>query len=1003
MRAYGTVKQVVARAKAIGCDTIGIADYCSTWGHVPFTDQGLKVLYGVTLPVVCALDKTREADLFTLIPWNQAELRQLYELVSLAHSQTYYRPRVTYEQLDGFEGFKIWNDGSLGNYEYFKKLRHRFVGVGATRNRLTPLLEEENGIIAAGPVFPEAGDREKFNLLRAIASNAHIDDIQSEGIHFAREGELRSLMKANGVPFADKHFDAARKIASECNVALSKAKLVHFEGTSLEEKCDGAMRVMGLAHKIDYQERLSYELRVIKEKNFDDYFHFVADLCSWARPRMLVGPARGSSAGSLVCFLLGITTVDPLVHGTLFDRFIDVTRNDWPDIDLDFPDVRRDEVFGYLRETYGADRVARLGTLSELGGKSAINDTAKAVGVPIAVARDAGRLVEQFDDLKIAELFKLDQLKKTLEDWPALAGAAWIDGHVRHAGVHAAGVVVGDKPITTYSPVDKAGTVMLTMGDAEKQGLIKMDALGLRTLSVIQDCCDEIGSDPRDLYKLDWKDPKVFKLFQDDHVTGIFQFEGYTVRDLMKGMKPKEFADLCALTSLARPGPLVGGAAAAYVKRHSGNEEWSSRHAALAPILNSTYGVIVYQEQAMAISRVAGFSVADVNGFRRAIGKKDPEKLRAYRPQFIEGLSKVVGAELAETLWDELNEFGSYAFNWAHAVSYSMLSYMTAWLKTYHPLEFALAQLKNAKEIETGKALLRELRLEGHDFVAFDPQLSEASWSIKGGKLVGGFDAIRGVGKKTAEVLLAAREKHGAAYVNKLTDAQRKKILTQFNTPWHDLDRLGQLYGGIYSSPDEYGIGGPIHKISEIPERKGSYVFIGTLRRVQVKDKNAPEEVAKRNGQRMRQGQSVFCNLFFEDDTGEIGSTINRFKFGDLGEPLIATAPEGKDFVVRGDIINDDGRKWIFIENIMEAQTFVDRYNERRSAKSGEGSSGALPEHHGEGSREGLPAAAEQAAGQSADLPGASRDHDGDAQSEIPRGTVHPRAKRAVKAKGRSA
>lgn len=935
LRGFGTPKQWLARCKEIGVTAFGLADYCSTWGHAPFREafkgSGIKLLYGVQLPVVSFLDKDPRHSLVTL--YAKDDLAELYRLTSLAQKQTYYRARLTWTQLKEFGGYIVINELLRKHARVVKTLdsERTFMGHGTSSSEQ---LAEFRGVPDYSPRFPAADDRVGFNIFQTISSGQRIGEVENVGIHMLRESELKRVY--DDIP--GDWIAAAQRIADTCTADIPEASLLDM---GIEDKA-GTLRKMaldGAPGKIptytdedgsilladEYAERLDRELAVIADKHFEDYFFFVTDICRWADERMFVGPGRGSAGGSLLCYLLGITTVDPLKFGTMFERFIDVTRPDLPDIDIDFPDSRRDEVFEYMKQKYGSDCFARLGTLTELGGKSALNAVARATDVPFDAAREIGKWTEgagQGVVLTPAWVFEnVEEILPVLERHPTLRLATVIDGHVSHHGVHASGVVVTNKPVSNFGTVDREGILSMDMRVAEKQGFVKMDVLGLKTLSVIQECCDLVGIDPRTLRDLDWNDFEVFdRVFNADHVTGIFQFEGHAVRSLMKGVKVDKFDDLCALTSLARPGPLVGGAAGQWVKARRGDIEVTEF---LHPALESTHGVICYQEQMMAIARdVAGFDIAGVNGMRRAVAKKDPEKLRAYRPAFVAGCQqKGMTEDRANELWEEICEFGSYAFNLAHAVAYAMLSYMTAWLKLKHPLEFAVAQLKYAADEDTAKNLLRELIEEGYQYVPFDAQKSAASWSIVEGKLYGGFDSIRGVGTKTAERFVAARATNPNNWLDKLTDAQREKV-TSGVTPWHALSYFTDKYRDLYGDPSGFrclttpkGIKPPVYRLRDLPEAKGEYAFLGRITKKKHVDANEPERVAKRDGKKFVK-DTHFINLTIEDDTGEVGATINRFKAANF-QWLVDEDLTGRDFLFRGNVI-EEGRRWLFLEKVIE-------------------------------------------------------------------------------------
>ena len=957
LRGFGSPQQWLARCKELGVTTFGVADYCSTWGHATFRkvfkDSGVKLLYGVQVPVVTRLERDGRHSLVTLIA--KHDLKALYDLMHVAHEQTYFRPRIMFDQLADFPGWIIFNEvNALHTRAVAKFDMKAFAGINADDELDLPNFQR---VYSYAPRFPTPADRAAFDLCQKIAGDSKMGEVAYRPLHLLRKGEMVTLMGED-----QDALDNMAVIATETDADLAQGtmistfkaknkkdtKIQRLRDTAMIRACDVSIGLAGMNQGDSapqffdpkYQARLDRELNVIEQKKFEDYFFFVGDLVRWARARMFVGPGRGSSGGSLLCYLLGITTVDPLKFGTLFERFIDITRPDWPDIDIDFPDTRREEIFQYLRDKYGVDRFARLGTLSEFGGKSAFNDTGRVSGIPLDVTRALGKFTEgsvQGQTFSPAQVMGLGKFEgkgladedhmKLVAQYPQIKMAAQIDGHIRHHGVHAAGVIVTQVPVSTYGTVNKEGVIEMDMKGAEDNGLLKMDALGLRTLSVLNEACTLAKIDPNSLFALDWSDHAVYdSIFKADRVTGIFQFEGHAVRSLMKGARCERFDDVCALTSLARPGPLIGGAAEHWAKCRIGKEEPRELH----PALESTYGVICYQEQAMAIVRdLAGFNEPEVNGFRRAVGKKDPEKLRGYREKFVEGATKHFAKEStdqaderAADLWDELCEFGSYAFNLAHAVEYAMISYMCAWMKHYHPLEFAAACLRYVADDEQGKNLLRELADEGYAYVPFDAKKSQATWAIIDGKLYGGFDSVRGIGSKTAEKLLAARNYDPEGWLDDLTPSMRDRITRDMNTPWHDLTYFTKTYKGLYDNPDAWrsegvkaGFKGPVLRIKDIPAQKGNFAFIGRITRKQMKDANDATKVAQRGGQKYDR-QTNFWNLFIEDDTGDIGCTINRFKIEDF-RWLTESDTDGRDFFFRGNIIGD-GRRWIFIDNIVE-------------------------------------------------------------------------------------
>jgi DNA polymerase III alpha subunit len=922
MRGYGDVAEWNARAEAIGAQ-YAVADYCSTWGHILFAGSaGL----GVQLPIVSVLGKEPAHSLGTILAHDQEGLEALYQLVTLAQEQMYYRPRVTWEQVkEHMEGhgsliIDVINPIELTRWE---QVGFGVLGVGGSASTfLNAAAKEFPSVIAPGAQYPSSNDRKAFEAVRAAGRNHRQGEYDGSGTHMLSRADMDVVLRSLDLN-VEALWDATTELAAQVqNVRPPQAQLIEPVGlpslhAMLEEGVKsrfGGLREMPKG----YGERLAHELRIIGDKNFEDYFRFVADVVAWSKRRFLVGPGRGSSSGSLVCWLLGITDVDPLVHGTMFARFIDPGRADLPDIDVDFPDVRRDEVFQYLRNKYGADRVAKLGTISRWHAASAINDVARVGEID---RDDARKLKERAEGLPIslAALCSTDDDANAIAKRnPAVGIACDMEGKPRHSGVHAAGIVLASTPLAKFGVVDSKGILSLDLEGAEKVGLLKFDALGLRTLAVIQDCLELAGLEPVDYHNILSEidetalvaggNAKLWKLFQEDRVTGIFQFEGHAVRELAKKVTVDQFSDLCALTSLARPGPLYSGQADKWCAMRNGEIEPEYVSDALIDATQDTYGQIIYQEQAMELTRVlAGFDDVMVNKFRKAMGKKVPEDMAKMRTAFVEGCDEleVVKPHESEAIFDMLEEYSGYAFNLSHAVAYSMLTYVCAWLKAEHPMEFVCAQLRSQDDDKKTKALLRDLNAEGYQYVPFDLEKSQEKWSIIDGKVYGGFTAVRGIGPRTAATCIERREADPVGWTETLTAPQRNRLLSPYNTPWHDLTRLTETYGHLYKEPHLANVRkGGILQLDDIPEIKGSYCFIGKLTKAVKREK---ADAGKDNW---------FINLYFEDDSGDCGCTINRFKAAGFQYLLEEDALE-KDYLVRADIIND-GRKWFFLSKLKE-------------------------------------------------------------------------------------
>lgn len=939
LKAFGTPKQIVDRAKSLGLQAVGVADYCSTWSHIQFQKEckkaGIKPLFGVLIPVCLVLDKDPRHDLVCLIAKSSEGLRLIYKAVGRARAQMYYRPRLTWGQVHALRGpdvevivehVRLATQDIVRDMAYPVALRpvaNHILG-GIKSGDLKP-------IAALGAAYPVVDLRASYQIARTVQGVGAIGEVELEPFHMMSQKEYEHALRQLRV--SDEIIAAALSqselFAAGISAVIPTATNVEPPG-SLEELCVAGSVGRGLDVATGpYADRLQAELAVIRAKKFESYFLFVEDLIRWAKARMLVGPGRGSAGGSLVCYLLGITEVDPLVHGTLFERFIDITRNDWPDIDIDFPDVKRQEVVSYLIRRWGADKVAKLGTVTELGGKSALNDMARALKVPWETTRLVSKMVT--DDMTLEKAFEEPGVQAVLEQFPNLRNATLLEGQPRQSGVHAAGIVVSSNPITDYASVDDENVAAMTMKDAEDIGLLKMDALGLRTLSVIETCCEAAGLDPAKLYALPLTNTETYDLIARDMLTGVFQFEGGTVRGLTRQIKVDRFSDLCALTSLARPGPLEGGAAGNWVKRRNGEEEVKYEHPALEKYLSDTYGTVVYQEQMMNIVRhIGAFSIEDTNKFRRAIGKKLPEELKKFQTQFLENAGRSVGEKVAKSLWHQMEESGSYAFNFSHAVAYSMLSYFTAWLKAHYPLEFGLAQLVHTKGEEHARALIQELERDGMEIVPFDPARSDVNWSIRDNALIGGFTVVKGIGEKTAIKIVEARDSGDPNWMLKLGDGVVAKLTNEENWAWADPGRIQRKLNLLYSEPDRFitkatpvGVSGAPIRIADIKEGKGQYKIAGIVTKKMLRNSNDPERVAKRGGTQ-NSGPEHFLNLFLDDGTGEIGVTINRFKYDEMGKALWENpATEGRLVLLVGSCINSAGR-WLMVDKIVDVHDWLE-------------------------------------------------------------------------------
>jgi DNA polymerase-3 subunit alpha len=588
------------------------------------------------------------------------------------------------------------------------------------------------------------------------------------------------------------------EIAERCNLHLDKGQHVfpHFEvpaGETLDsffEKVarEGFERRRELLERLRaagrlrnpmeaYQERLDQEIELIKQMRFAGYFLIVWDFIRFAREQCIpVGPGRGSAAGSLVAYSLHITDIDPLQHGLLFERFLNPERITFPDIDIDFCMRRRGEVINYVTGKYGRENVSQIITFGTMGAKAVIRDAGRVLDMPFAEVDRIAKLVPNVLNITLEDALKQSpELRQLKAREPRVADllniAQHLEGFVRHASTHAAGVVISPQPLQEIVPLYKSNkdeiTTQYAMDDLEKIGLIKMDFLGLTTLTVIDDCLKLIHStrgEKLDLEKLPLDDAATYELLGKGLTAGIFQFESRGMTDILRRVKPNRLADLTALNALYRPGPIQGGMIDDFIARKTGRKRVTYDLPQLQEILEETYGVIVYQEQVIQIfNRVAGFTLGEADVVRRAMGKKKVEEMVANREKFLAGAQKQgVPVAKAQKLWDLVEQFAGYGFNKSHSAAYALVAYQTAYLKTHYPVEFMAALLSS--EIGNQDKLIKylnECRDMNITILPPDVNSSDLVFTPAGRSIRFGLTAIKNVGAAAIESVLEARRKLG--------------------------------------------------------------------------------------------------------------------------------------------------------------------------------------------------------------------------------------------------
>lgn len=897
---YGQLDKVIAACTGTH---VLIADI-NTWGHIQFYSACKKAgkvpLLGVVIGVVedAFTNKNRVPDMWaTFIAVNNEGLKELYGLVHTSNTFFYYQPRISLDDMLGANPKNIriilQNSPMLSRAKGHGNI---WVGVSPSDYRwsLSAAASIDIPTIAVSDnYYPRPEHRSAYELLCRTPEN------KTSPMHILSHHELMDAMPMVG----DASFVPAwEAICKGVEVNLPKAENIKIDAPkSLLQLCTEGAKRKGISLKDSvYKARLKRELAMIAEKEFEDYFHLVSDLCIEAKKVMLVGPARGSSAGSLVCYLVDITEVDPIPHDLLFERFIDITRADLPDIDIDFPD--KEWVFKYLQDKYGVDNVAHIGTILRYQAKSAITDVGKALHIPEWELRSVKDAVIQRSGgdaraaLCIRDTFEsLDVGRELIAKYPPLILAADLEEHAKSSGIHAAGVIVCNRPVHDFCGVTDKGVACIDKDDAEQINILKIDALGLRTLTILQDTLDQLGLDKEFLYRLPLTDQASFDLLTAGRYAGIFQFEGYALKTLTKQMGVKMFDDIVSITSLARPGPLHNGAAAEFIQRRIGAEEVTYMHPILEPFLKETYGTMVYQEQIMAMCAGVGkFTWAEVSVVRKGMSKSmGKEFFDQFIEKFCQGaIEKGISKEVALDIWNHMSTHGSWSFNKSHSVSYGLISYWCAYLKAHHPIEFAAATLRNLKDADQAIKMLRELVKEGFEYIPFDKDLSEVNWSVKDGKLVGGWLGLKGVGEKKATTM-----------INKLRNGfdlthSEKLFIEKPEVAWTDLFPAQRMFGAMYNDYLAAGLSMPISYVEDV-NTDGEYIIICQIKELNQRDANEYGSVMKRGGRTIKHN-SLWLNMFVEDDTGSIIVTIPRALYEMLGKPIIESGGVGHWYLFRG-------------------------------------------------------------------------------------------------------
>ena len=828
------IKELVARTKELGMDSIAITDHGVMYGVIDFyracREVGIKPIIGCEVYVAPGSRFDREVGRgedryyhLVLLAENDLGYHNLMKIVSRGFTEGYYyKPRVDMEVLREFHEGVIALSACLagevavqirrgflaeareaalryldifGEGNYFLELQDHGIPDQTVVNTELLKMHEELGIplVATNDIhYVNAKDWEAHDFLLCIQTNKKLKDedrMRYEGGQYYLKSpeEMEALF-----PYAKEALENTYKIAQRCNVEIvfGEQKVPKFDVPEpydaygyLEHLCREGIKRRYQPVTKELQERLDYELGTIKHMGYVDYFLIVWDFIHYAREHGIpVGPGRGSAAGSIVAYCLEITNIDPIRYNLLFERFLNPERVSMPDIDIDFCYERRQEVIDYVVRKYGKEKVVQIVTFGTMKARAVLRDVGRVLDMPYAMVDAVAKAVPR--DLNITLDLALQtspDLKKMYEEDDQIRHlidmSRKLEGLPRNTSMHAAGVVIGQEPIEEYVPLSKGGddaiTTQFTMTTIEQLGLLKMDFLGLRTLTVIQDACDMISEGrqiPFSIDTINYEDEDVYSMISAGRTEGVFQLESSGMKSFMTELKPGNLEDVIAGISLYRPGPM--DFIPSYIKGKNHPEDITYDAPQLEKILAPTYGCIVYQEQVMQIvMELAGYTLGRSDLVRRAMSKKKADVMERERKNFVYGneaegvpgcISRGISEATANKIFDEMTDFAKYAFNKSHAACYAVVAYQTAYLKYHYPVEFMAAlmtsYIENAGKVTEYIYVCRQMGIE---ILPPDINTGVAEFSVKDGRIVYGLSAIKNIGRNVIDLVVNERETNG--------------------------------------------------------------------------------------------------------------------------------------------------------------------------------------------------------------------------------------------------
>jgi len=808
---YGTPEQYIERLKEIGCNTMAITDHGNIFGHRPFyrafKKAGIKLIPGCEMYIANGEDKYYH---LTVLAQNNNGYKNLCQLVSLSNQEDHFnrRPLVSLDEMVAHKDGLIILTGCFGDGMPHRAYQEDKASVAGVLRKLKKLFGDKLYLEV------QHTDKEELDFMRLVGKMENIPLVATTDTHYPRKEdyEIEDVMLCIGLKARVKDFnriklpsnlwlmssdealeagfnydeiDATYDIAAMCDVELPVLKPVTIDGakeTMIEMIRKNSVRLGDRVKNDLYRSRYQYEMSIIDKLGLHAYFVVMADVIEhFKKQGVLVGPGRGSSGGSLICYLLGIIEIDPIQHDLKFERFMDLNRKDYPDIDTDFPPEAHDKVVKYLQEKFGHNRVGRLCSFTTYKGSSIFWDIARTHGIDTSVAKSMGKAIPKIvdDTTDVAAIMAEPAVKNIVNDWPVFELAEKLEGQIRQAGKHASGYAISPEDLSGIVATTNADTLSVDKIDSEAMGLLKLDILSIVCLDMMQRIIDTVGVTNRQIYTLESSDDRVFGAFNDLKVCGIFQFEGAAVRKVLRSYPVNDLSDLAFVNAVARPGAALTLDPAMIPPEPFRKFLYKNRY-------------FVYQEELMSILAHLQFDWSEITDFRKLVSKKKVNELEAkYHAKFVDrcmNITKISWGE-ADKFWTIINRCGEYMFNKSHAVAYAMLAYQAMWLKVYYPDVFAREYFNATESDVKRRALVRELLAGGYKLKVYNESSPTGSFEIDNGEITGSLLAIKGIGPAKLKNIMAG--KMDKAVVKAIEGAKTNPAVY---APWACLEDFGNKY-----------------------------------------------------------------------------------------------------------------------------------------------------------------------------------------------------------------